>query len=298
MGNNKTYLYSRVSTSEQTVAQQERTVYEYTDKNHMHVDEVIVDEGISGGVSYKDRNLGKVLLPKLNAGDVVIVSEISRLGRSMFDLFKLIHEEFKPRKVRLIIVGMGIDLRCNEMRPIDNLILNNFSFSAELEKHLIQSRTKSAMEVKRKQGIKFGSANETYRKNYENKTREEKLKIAMKRGMTKNARYLASKDIVAFTKVLRNVFKDACADEDPNKWDWQNINTKGDNKYRALSLMRDYHELDGTLFRKWDFSDLNDVKLQVKLASRINQLRTSHKLAAEFESKCHYHAHEDVCESA
>ena len=78
----KVFLYSRVSTSQQTLAQQERTAYEWLNAHHMKVDEVVSDEGISGGVSYAERNLGKVLLPKTHEGDMIIVSEISRLGRS------------------------------------------------------------------------------------------------------------------------------------------------------------------------------------------------------------------------
>jgi DNA invertase Pin-like site-specific DNA recombinase len=100
----KIFLYSRVSTSQQTLEQQERTAYEWLDSHHMKVDEVVSDEGVSGGVSYADRKLGKELLPKTENGDMIIVSEISRLGRSMYDLSKLIHKELKPRKLRLVVV--------------------------------------------------------------------------------------------------------------------------------------------------------------------------------------------------
>ena len=56
----KVYLYSRVSTAEQTLQQQERTAYDWLGSHNLTVDEVISDEGISGGVSYKERNLGKI----------------------------------------------------------------------------------------------------------------------------------------------------------------------------------------------------------------------------------------------
>ena len=72
----RVFLYSRVSTSNQTLAQQERTVYEWLKVHNMKVDEIVSDEGVSGGVSYADRNLGKVLLPKTQEGDMIIVSEI------------------------------------------------------------------------------------------------------------------------------------------------------------------------------------------------------------------------------
>lgn len=122
----RVFLYSRVSTSQQTLEQQERTAYEWLKAHHMTVDEVVSDEGISGGVSYADRNLGKVLLPKTKEGDMIIVSEISRLGRSMFNLSELIHKELKPRKIRLVCCNMGIDLNCAKMTAIDELIISNF----------------------------------------------------------------------------------------------------------------------------------------------------------------------------
>ena len=143
--------YGRVSTDKQTLEQQNRTVKEWLNRNGLKADIVVTEEGISGGVTYKKRKLGTEVLPLLEAGDMLIVAEISRLGRSMSDLNKLINDELKPRKIRLVIVQMGIDLHCGMMKPMDEMILFAFSFAAELERELIQERTKSALEVKKKQ---------------------------------------------------------------------------------------------------------------------------------------------------
>lgn len=121
------------------------------EKKRFKSDIVITEEGISGGVTYKKRKLGTDALPLLEAGDMLIVAEISRLGRSMSDLNKLINDELKPRKIRLVIVQMGIDLDCGNIKAMDEMILFAFSFAAQLEKELIQERTKSALEVKKKQ---------------------------------------------------------------------------------------------------------------------------------------------------
>ena len=51
----RVFLYSRVSTDQQTLAQQERTVYEWLNAHQMKVDRIVSDEGVSGGVSYADR---------------------------------------------------------------------------------------------------------------------------------------------------------------------------------------------------------------------------------------------------
>lgn len=274
----KVYLYSRVSTDQQTLVQQERTVYEWLNAHNMEVDEVVSDMGVSGGVSFADRNLGKVLLPKMQEGDMIIVSEISRLGRSMYDLSKLIHTELKPRKLRLVVVSMGIDLRCDKLTAIDELILNNFSFAAQLEKQLISERTLSALAAKKARGEALGGKCEKWIESYNNKTKEQKKEEHMKHGKTKNERFVGSKETQAFLKVLKNVFPDACKDENAANWSWKEINTKGDNKDKVLALMKDYRDLDdsGTLFRKWNFDD-DRVKLQVKLATQIRNVKQSIK---------------------
>jgi len=254
---NKVYLYSRVSTSAQTLAQQERTVYEWLNNHNMTVGEIISDEGVSGGVSYKDRNLGKILLPKLVEGDMLIVSEISRLGRSMFDLSKLIHTELKPRKVRLVVCNMGIDLNCAKMTAIDELILNNFSFAAQLEKQLISERTRSALEVKRKQGVKLGAASEKYRQNYDNLSPIERRHRQMKHGTLKRERHHQKPDFIAFKKILKKVFPEYTKSEDVKDWMWGYINMKKENREKVFELMKDFKDLDSTgrLFKKFDFEN-------------------------------------------
>lgn len=150
----KIYEYSRISTQGQNFAQQHNSVEEYLSARGWSITETVTDKGVSGGVSYKDRNLYK-LIQRMKSGDVLIVSEISRLGRSMSDLSKLVNDELKPRKLRLIVVKMGLDLDCSNLKAIDEMILFAFSFSAQIEKELIQVRTQSALDV-RKQKIANG----------------------------------------------------------------------------------------------------------------------------------------------
>lgn len=150
----KVIEYGRVSTDKQTLEQQNRTVKEWLSRNGLKTDIVITEEGISGGVTYKKRKLGTDVLPLLEAGDMLIVAEISRLGRSMSDLNKLINDELKPRKIRLVVVQTGLDLNCANLKAMDEMILFAFSFASQLEKELIQERTKSALEV-RKQKIEL-----------------------------------------------------------------------------------------------------------------------------------------------
>lgn len=143
-----TYAYVRFSTSHQDDIQQQQAIKTWSEPRGISIDEFVADEGISGGVSYRDRNLYK-LVRKLKPGDTLIVSEISRLGRSMSDLNLLINQELKPRKVRLVCIKLNLDLDCSNIKAIDEMLLFAFSFSAQLEKELIQARTQSAIDARK-----------------------------------------------------------------------------------------------------------------------------------------------------
>lgn len=146
----KTYVYARVSTEEQTLTQQLNAIGDYLRIRGMQIDELVSDEGVSGGISYKQRKLND-LLQDMSEGDALVVSEISRLGRSMSDLNKLVNDELKPRKLRLIIISMGMDLDCSNLKAIDEMILFAFGFSAQIEKEMIQERTRNALDARKKE---------------------------------------------------------------------------------------------------------------------------------------------------
>jgi len=144
-----TYAYIRFSTLAQEETQQIFAIQEYAKTKGLTIDAVEKDEGVSGGVSYRDRNLNN-LVKKLHRGDALIVTEISRLGRSMSDISKLLNEELKPRKIRLVVIKMGIDVDCSNLKAQDDFLFSALSFAAQLEKEMIQQRTQSALDARKK----------------------------------------------------------------------------------------------------------------------------------------------------
>lgn len=152
------YVYIRYSTDKQDERQQMNDIINYLSPKGLKVDKIIKDEGVSGGKSYKDRKLAD-LVDEMGKGDCLIVSEISRLGRSMSDLNKLVNDELKPRGIRLIVIKMGLDLDCANIKAIDEMILNSFAFAAQLERELVKDRTRSALEARKRQGIEIGGTN-------------------------------------------------------------------------------------------------------------------------------------------
>lgn len=158
------YVYIRFSTDKQDERQQMNVIEAYLSAKGMSIDRIETDEGVSGGKSYKERKLFS-LIKEMKTGDCLIVSEVSRLGRSMIDMSRLIHEELKPRGVRLICINLGIDLNCSNLNTMDEMILNNFAFAAQLERDLIRDRTRNGLEARKKAGIRVGGTKENWGKN-------------------------------------------------------------------------------------------------------------------------------------
>lgn len=149
------YGYIRFSTSSQDEIQQKFALEEYAKQRGLVIDSFEMDEGISGGVTYKRRKLYK-LITAMKQGDVLITTEISRLGRSMSDLNKLVNDEFVPRKIRLIVAKMGLDLNCDKLTAVDQMVLYAFGFSAQLEKEMIVQRTQSAIDARKEMILRDG----------------------------------------------------------------------------------------------------------------------------------------------
>lgn len=174
-------------------------------------------------------------------------------------------------------MGDGNMVFC-DLPHTDKFTLTLFWAIAEREALIISIRTKQALKALKERGdVKLGRANETYKANYNKKTNMEKRREGQRKGLTKNARHLESKEMQAFIKVLKSVFPEATAPEDMMQWNWKGINTKKDNRDKVLKLMIDYKALDNTLFRNFKFQELDDKQFQMKLASHIANLRRSVK---------------------
>lgn len=182
-------------------------------------------------------------------------------------------------------MGDGHIMFC-DLPSTDKFTLTLFFALAEREALIVSIRTKQALDAKRARGEKTGGASDKWIESYNKKSNKEKHDEGMKKGKTKNARHLESRDVQAFIKVLRMVFPDATTGE-PCDWDFKAINTKESNRIRILELMRDYKSLDPTLFVKWDLDcdDLLNRPLLIKLASYIVALRRSIMASENFKSK-------------
>ena len=180
-------------------------------------------------------------------------------------------------------MGDGNIMFC-DLPHTDKFTLTLFFALAEREALIVSIRTKQALAAKKARGEALGGATDAWRDAYDAKSDEQKHQEGVAKGRTKNTRHLESRDVQAFLKVLRNVFPEACVG-DVTEWNWDAVNTKEENRGRILAMMRDYKELDSSLFVKWnlDVENLLERKLQVKLAGYIASLRVSVKTSEYFK---------------
>jgi DNA invertase Pin-like site-specific DNA recombinase len=146
-----TYGYLRVSTDKQDENNQKLGVVEKAVKMGVQVDEYIVDAGISGTKEPEKRKLG-LLMEKLKPGDMIIASELSRLGRSLFMIMRIL-EFCMKHKVKVVTVKDGYELGDNIQSKV---LAFAFGLLAEIERDLISQRTKEALEKKKLDGVILG----------------------------------------------------------------------------------------------------------------------------------------------
>ncbi len=145
-----TYGYIRVSTDKQTVENQRFEINNFCEKESIVIDNWI-EEIVSGTKEPEKRALGK-LLKKMNSGDVLICSELSRLGRSLFMIMDVLSDCMK-KDIQLWTIKdnyrLGSDIS-------SKVLAFAFGLSAEIERNLISQRTKEALARVKSEGKILG----------------------------------------------------------------------------------------------------------------------------------------------
>jgi DNA invertase Pin-like site-specific DNA recombinase len=144
------YGYIRVSTDKQTVENQRFEITEYAKKNNLPIDKWI-EETVSGTISPDKRNLGK-LIKMAKSKDVIICSELSRLGRNIFMIMSILNR-LMEMNVSVYTVKEGYRLGDDLTSKV---LAFAFSISAEIERELISQRTKEALLRKKAEGGVLG----------------------------------------------------------------------------------------------------------------------------------------------
>lgn len=145
------YGYYRVSTDDQTCESQRLGVLAYAKSHDLVINKEYFDEGVSGAVEVKERKLNNIVR-QAKSGDKLIVSELSRIGRSTFDVLKTIHTlNKKGVDVYLVKQNMLID-----QSPMGKLMVAIMAAFAEMERDLMIQRTMEGLKRARESGKHLG----------------------------------------------------------------------------------------------------------------------------------------------
>lgn len=145
------YGYLRVSSDEQDVNSQKQGVVKFAEEHGWKIDQFITDEGVSGGKDPDKRNLGP-LLKLIKEDDIIICSEISRLGRDLYMVMDILHFCME-QKAKIYTVKdkfvLGDDIQ-------SKVLAFAFGLSAEIERQMIRQRTKEGLRMRVKLGVLVG----------------------------------------------------------------------------------------------------------------------------------------------
>lgn len=145
------YGYLRVSSDEQDVNSQKQGVEQFAKEKGWTIDKYITDEGVSGGKDPDKRNLGP-LLKIVQKDDIIICSEISRLGRDLYMVMDILHFCMERGCIIHTVKDrftLGDDIQ-------SKVLAFAFGLSAEIERQMIRQRTKEGLRLRVKQGILLG----------------------------------------------------------------------------------------------------------------------------------------------
>ena len=171
------YGYIRVSTDRQTVENQRFEIERFCRENNLQVDRWI-SETISGTKEVDKRRLGK-LLKGVKKDDILVCSEISRLGRSLFMVMSVLN--------RCMETGAKVWTIKDNYRLGDDItskvLAFAFGLSAEIERRLISQRTKEALARRKSEGVRLGRPKGPGKRILDGK--EKQIKAMLAAGLTK-----------------------------------------------------------------------------------------------------------------
>ena len=144
------YRYVRFSTDKQDEQSQCDIIDKYCKSRSITIDDTIRDEAITGKEGSLSRRDLLKLLQRLQEGDTLVVSELSRITRGgPVELNRMIGDYFRPSKIRLILCNYSMEFDCANLTPMNELILNCFAVFAKMERDSIVERTKAGLNARK-----------------------------------------------------------------------------------------------------------------------------------------------------
>lgn len=174
------YGYIRVSTDKQDCENQKLGIEKKAEQLGVRIDKYIEDAGVSGTKEPDKRALGGCLR-HLKSDDVIICSELSRLGRKLFMIMRIL-EHCMNVGAKVYTVKDNYELGDNIQSKV---LAFAFSLSAEIERNLISERTKEALARLKAEGMKLGRKEGSKNKHHKLDGKEEVIKRMLDKNVTK-----------------------------------------------------------------------------------------------------------------
>ena len=148
----KVYAYLRKSTDHQNTENQELAIYKYAEQHGIKIDQWF-DVSCSSRKSTKERRIDE-MLEILNEEDTLIVSELSRLGRSVGQILSLVDQLVKNR---ITVITLKENIRLAGKQNLQSkIMITMIRLFAEIERDLISERTKEGLAIARANGKLLG----------------------------------------------------------------------------------------------------------------------------------------------
>ena len=148
----KTIAYLRISTGGQELNNQRLAILDYAHKHRVQIDEFL-EVQVSSRKSLKERGI-EGLFAGMSSGDLMLVSELSRLGRSVGQVIQIVDELVKSQ-IRFIAIKENIHLD-GKQDIQSKVMVTMFSLFAEIERDLISERTREGLIAARAKGRVLG----------------------------------------------------------------------------------------------------------------------------------------------
>ncbi|MDR2556775.1 MAG: master DNA invertase Mpi family serine-type recombinase [Bacteroidales bacterium] len=175
------YGYIRVSTDKQTVENQRYEISQFCARNTMVIDKWI-EETFRAQKLVKEQKLGK-LLKQMRKGDILICSELSRLGINLLMIMGVLNECMN-RDIQVWTIKdnyrLGSDIN-------SKVLAFAFGLSAEIERNLISQRAKEALARSRAGGAILGRPKGSKSKVRKLTDKEAEIKLLLNKQVTKSA---------------------------------------------------------------------------------------------------------------
>lgn len=149
----KYLAYLRVSTNQQELNNQKLEILNYANRHNINISEFI-DAQVSSRKSSKERLLD-LLFSKLQTNDTLIVSELSRLGRSLGQIIQLV-DYLVSQQIKLITIKENIVINPGKKDIQTKVMITLFGLFAEIERDLISERTKAGLQAAKEKGKVLG----------------------------------------------------------------------------------------------------------------------------------------------